>query len=187
MDPKAVFKQAVEQASSCVKRVKPTDLSLPTPCSDWDLRALLNHMVYELLWMPDLLAGKTIAEVGDAYEGDVLKNNAPSAWRQAADKALSAVEQADLASTVHLSYGDRSAEYYIQEAAADMLIHGWDVGQALNCSMVFEQPLARAIYNYSLPKKDDMAESGLFGTLVTVSDSASDQAKLLALFGRHME
>lgn len=47
------------------------DWDRPTPCAEWDVRALVGHVVAEDLWTPPLLAGRTIAEIGDRFDGDV--------------------------------------------------------------------------------------------------------------------
>ena len=41
----------------------------PTPCAEWDLRMLVDHLVYETLWVPDLVAGATLAEIGEPVRG----------------------------------------------------------------------------------------------------------------------
>ncbi|MGH9024014.1 MAG: maleylpyruvate isomerase N-terminal domain-containing protein, partial [Acidimicrobiia bacterium] len=35
---------------------------LPTPCTKWDVRDLLHHLVYVQRWVPPLAAGETVAE-----------------------------------------------------------------------------------------------------------------------------
>ena len=40
------------------------DWSKPTPCSEWNVRALVNHVVSEDRWTKPLVEGMTIAEVG---------------------------------------------------------------------------------------------------------------------------
>ena len=79
----------------------------PTPDTEWDVTDLVQHLVYEQLWVPPLLAGKTIAEVGDAFDGDVLGDDPQRAWTSAAAAAQAAfAEPGALERTVHLSFGD---------------------------------------------------------------------------------
>src|SRR5919202_5610011 len=44
-DPRAVFNRALETATSVVSGVRPDQLGDPTPCTEYDVRQLLGHMV----------------------------------------------------------------------------------------------------------------------------------------------
>lgn len=184
MDPKTLFNKAVDQAGVCVHHVHADQLTNPTPCSEWDLKTLLNHIVYELSWVPDLLAGKTVAEVGTAYDGDLLGDDPVAAWEKAKAAAKSAVETVDLNATVHLSYGDVSAEHYIREIASDMSVHGWDVGQSEQCNIIIDNDVAQATYDFMLPRSKELRASNLFGTEVPTTPTDTIQTKLLGLMGR---
>src|SRR5579863_3142276 len=162
MEAKDVFAESVKEAGSCVTRINSASLNNATPCSDWDLRALVNHIVYELAWAPDLLAGKRVAEVGDKYNGDLLRDDLTGSWRQVAEAALTAVRSADIHAIVHLSYGDFPAEHYIRELGSDVLIHGWDAGQSIFCSVIFNPDVARATYEFVKPRANEFKQSGLF-------------------------
>lgn len=184
MNSDDLLKYSLNCATHILGLVSPADFDNPTPCSEWDLRALTGHMLYEIAWVPDLLAGKTIAEVGDKYEGDLIGADLQSSWNKLAELAAQAITQIDPGSTVHLSYGNVSAEHYINEIGGDILIHAWDVGQAMQCSVWFEKNIAEDIYTMVLPRKDEFATSGLFGEPKPVPDNSPIQVKLLALFGR---
>lgn len=184
MDPKQHFAKVVDQTGLCIRLIQPDQLTNATPCSEWDLRALLNHMVSELLWMPPLLMGKTIAEVGNKFDGDVLTSDYISAWQRAADGALVAVKHADLDATVHLSYGDLPARNYINDMITDVLIHGWDVGQSMKCSVIFDVALAQAAYDHLEPNMVPYRNSGFVGEPVEVPPDAGIQTRLLAMMGR---
>jgi uncharacterized protein (TIGR03086 family) len=187
MDPKELLAKAIQQATTCINMVRDEHWNNATPCSEWNLRQLVNHMVYELLWVPDLLLGKTVAEVGDTHDGDVLYSDPHAAWQHAADAALVASKHADPEATVHLSYGDKLADDYLQEVGADMMIHGWDVGRSLKCSVVFEPALAQAVFDNSLPRREEFARSGSFGEPFDPGEEAPLEVRLLGLFGRHPE
>ncbi len=184
MDPKVLFKKALEQATATMKCVDSRHFRNSTPCTEWDCQTLVNHTLYELSWVPDLLAGKTIAQVGKKYDGDLLGKDHVTNWQRAADAAMLAVNKADLQQTVHLSYGDVPASHYIQEVGTDLLIHAWDASQSLNCSLIMDPDLAKTIYDTVRPHREKYANSGLFGTPYEAPEDARLQTKLLGLLGR---
>lgn len=184
MDAKTFFSRCLPQTSSVVDQVKQDDFTKPTPCTDWNVEQLAAHMLYELSWVPPMVEGKTIAEVGDKYDGDLIKPSLGQAWYKAAELADRAVAEADLKSDVHLSFGDHSSEYYIWQIGGEMLIHGWDLAEGIGKSIEFEEPLVREFYKRVKPQAASFSSSGLFATPVKADDGADLQTKLLGLFGR---
>ncbi len=184
MNSQDLFSNIIKIVDQCIRQVSNDQLTNKTPCKDWDLRELLRHIVYELLWVSELINGKTVEEVGDRFDGDILGSDIQGAWERASHLALSSVQTAQLDSIVHLSYADVSAEKYIREIAGDVLIHGWDVDQSIMCNMLIPDDIAQAVYNDIFPRKQEFADSGLFGTEIIVDSDSSIQSKLLGLVGR---
>src|SRR5947209_4619968 len=112
-DAVALHRVALEEFGRRVDAITQGDWGLSTPCTDWDVRALVRHLVYECVWSPPLLAGQTIAEVGDRFEGDILGDDPKAAWKAAATGADQAVSEAGaMERIVHLSFGDFPGEVY---------------------------------------------------------------------------
>ncbi|MEO5680132.1 MAG: maleylpyruvate isomerase N-terminal domain-containing protein [Acidimicrobiales bacterium] len=92
----------------------------PTPDSEWDVRALVNHVLRENLWAPPLLDGLTIADVGDRFAGDQLGHDPEQAWDAAAASSIVAVgADGALDRTVHVSFGDIPGRAYISQLVCD--------------------------------------------------------------------
>jgi uncharacterized protein (TIGR03086 family) len=187
MDLKTLFKQCLATASAVIKQVKPEQYRDPTPCTEWDVQTLINHMLYELSWAADILDGKTIAEVGTKYNGDLIASDLFKNWTTAANLGLKSLTKVNLDQTVHLSFGDLTAAFYIQQQANDQLIHAWDLGQAIHVPVKFDPIVAKFLYEVALPHKRELAATGLFSPAIKVPESATFQTKLLALFGRQSQ
>ncbi len=184
MTAKELFTYTLDQATAVVVQVEPDKLSLATPDTDWDVHALLAHMLYELAWVADIVAGKTIAEVGDSYEGDLLADDIAGNWRRYAKIATAAVEACDEKATAHLSYADVPVEDYLWEVANDLLIHGWDLGQGIGVSVIFDETVAGQLYEKAAAHQAELTASGMYAPPIPVSAGANIQTKLLAVLGR---
>lgn len=162
-----------------------SDWDAPTPCTDWTVRDLVNHIVGEQLWVPDVLAGRTVDEVGDKFDGDQLHDDPLSAWSTASQTARSAwLSPGAVERTVHLSYGDAPAEEYGWQMTTDLAVHGWDLATALGGDAGISDELASTLLAYVEPQLSLWSGSSMFATPVPVPDDATPPTRLVALLGR---
>lgn len=162
--------------------------SAPTPCTEWDVRALVRHLVYENVWTPPLMAGATIAEVGDRFEGDILGDDPKGAFDDAAAPAIAAVHAGGaLDRTVHLSFGDFPGREYAMQLFADHLVHAWDLARALGVDERLDPELVAACAGWFVPMEAAYRAAGVIGPPCPVAPDADAQTRLLAAFGRRLE
>ncbi|MEV5124064.1 TIGR03086 family metal-binding protein [Streptomyces decoyicus] len=157
-----------------------------TPCTDWSVRDLVNHLTAEQLWVPRLVRdGATIADVGAEYDGDVLGEDPVAAWDRAAVAAVAAFsERGALNRTVQLSYGSGPAGAYCTQMMADAVVHAWDLSRAIGADERLPGPLARAALREVEPYASGLNASGLFAAAVEPPAGADDLTRLLCLLGR---
>jgi uncharacterized protein (TIGR03086 family) len=182
----ARFQKAVNCVDSSLHEVTAPDAwSRPTPCSEWDVRALVQHVVNELAWIPPLVAGKTIADVGSELDGDLLGNDPLGAFHHHCRAAHAAIEEPGaLDGTVHLSYGDETALGYVEQVTGDVLIHSWDLARGLGVDDELPEDLVAWASQWGDQIAPMIEGSGLFAPPVDVPADADAQTALLARFGR---
>jgi uncharacterized protein (TIGR03086 family) len=180
-----LLERAATHFGSLVHRVEPGQWTAPTPCADWSVRDLVNHLVYEASWVEPLLAGRTIAEVGDRFDGDLLGADPAAAWDGAIATATAALTGPDvLDRVVHLSYGDTSADHYLGQLTGDFVVHAWDLARGIGADDRLDPELVEVVHERTAPDADQLAASGLFDPPLPVEADADAQTRLLALFGR---
>jgi uncharacterized protein (TIGR03086 family) len=176
-----MYRRSVDAFLERVARVRADQWHDPTPCADWDVRTLVNHIVYEQRWSVPLFAGATIAEVGDRFEGDLL---GPDPLADARDAAEGAVMAATEQGTVHLSFGDTPAEEYMRQLFADHVIHGWDLAVGIGGDRTLDPAAVHEISVWFADREDGYRSAGAIGPRVEVGPDASEQDRLIAGFGR---
>jgi uncharacterized protein (TIGR03086 family) len=179
------YRRSVEFWKFTVQEVS-GDWAAPTPCTDWNVRALVNHVVGEDRWTKPLVDGRTIADVGDAFDGDLLGEDPKPLAMAAADEAITAVaERLPAGGKVHLSYGEEEMEEYISQLVADHLIHGWDLAAATGQQRVLDPELVAAVAAWFRNREEIYRSSGAIAARPESISSGNPQADLLIAFGRN--
>jgi uncharacterized protein (TIGR03086 family) len=185
MDLGTTYRRSVEFWRDTVANVS-DNWSEPTPCTDWNVRTLVNHVVGEDRWTKPLVDGKTIAEVGDAFDGDLLGEDPKGSAVAAADEALTAVaERLPAGGLVHLSYGEEDIAEYISQLTADHLMHGWDLAAATGQRRDLDPDLVAAVADWFRNREEIFRSSGLIGARPESASGGNPQADLLIAFGRN--
>ena len=180
-----LFQRAADGFGRHVHAVADGQWRDPTPCTDWDVRTLVNHVTVEQLWVPPLAQGSTVADIGDRFDGDQLGDDPVATWNAALAASSAAFGASGaLDGTVSLSAGDKPTAEYCWEMTTDALIHSWDLARGIGADETLDAELADLVYERTLPIAEHLQETGLFAPPVPVPDDAPLQTKLLAIFGR---
>lgn len=179
---------ALELFTDRVHAVRADQWDAATPCTDWSVSDLVNHLTAEQLWVPSLVRdGATIASVGDAFDGDMLGPDPVASWDTAAAASREAfLEPGALDRTVHLSFGETSAQFYCGQMISDLVVHAWDLSRAIGADEKLPDDLVAFVVREITPYAADLAKSGLFAPAVEPPDGADVQTKLLSLLGRRV-
>jgi uncharacterized protein (TIGR03086 family) len=180
-----LHRDALAVTRAFVAAVTADQWELPTPCEGWTVHDLVNHLVSGNWWVAELVAGRTIDEVGDSLDGDLLGDDPLAAYVEsagAADAAFSAPGAMEASCAV--SYGPIPGSAYAGDRFVDVLVHGWDLAVAIGHDARLDPGLVDACLELVAPEADALSASGAFGSRVEVPDDADPQTRLLALLGR---
>jgi uncharacterized protein (TIGR03086 family) len=182
----ARHEEALELFTERVHAIGPDQWDAPTPCAEWSVRDLVNHLAVEQMWVPPLVReGSSVADQGDALEGDLLGDDPVATWDAVAAAARDTFrEPGALERTVALSYGEAPATHYCAQMTADAAVHAWDLSRAIGAEEQIPKPLVDFSVREVAPYAADLEESGLFAAPVEPPPGADAQTKLLALLGR---
>ncbi|MDI3406953.1 TIGR03086 family metal-binding protein [Streptomyces cavernicola] len=169
----------LDAVGGLVSAVQPDQFDRPTPCADWDVRTLLGHLVWEnLLW-----AGLADGTPRSDFTADHLGEDHVAAFRTASQAARSAFSRPDM---LEQRYGPAPGRRLVEQLVIEMLVHGWDLAQAVGrpfdtVQQVAETalPVVREIYG-ELPR----TAAGSFAPPQPVPDGAGPLDRLAAYLGR---
>jgi len=145
-----------------------------TPCDEWDVRTLLNHMLDTQRYF--LASGRGQQASRPAKEPPSIISDDPVA------------DFRDIRSDMIDTYGDPAVVEKTGPALgiafADMLVHSWDLARATGQDSTMPEGLADAAYNAVHGRFTDEQRKGMFKPEIAVPDDAPAQDRLLAYLGR---
>ncbi|MCC7105611.1 MAG: TIGR03086 family protein [Chloroflexi bacterium] len=185
MDDIARCERALEQASAVVAALTQSDLDKPTPCTDWDVRGLLGHMIDVCTRFSSAASGQPPPT--PSQDGMRTAEQLAAAYLAASSAALSAFRTPGaLERTLTLRIGEIPASQGVKLVTADQLIHTWDLSIAIGRSCALDAELAAL----SLELMRQILKPGFrgpgkgFAEEVPCPPDAPVQDRLLAFSGR---
>ncbi|MGH3915422.1 MAG: TIGR03086 family metal-binding protein [Pseudonocardiaceae bacterium] len=145
----------LDAVRAVVEEVPATILAHPTGCAEWNVRTLLNHMVFENLAHVALATGGPMPEPDADYLGD----DHVTAFQVSAEQARTALTDPAL---LQRTFGTQEApgSFVVQMLVNEQLTHGWDLARATGQSTDLVPataeralPAARAFYG-DVPRSD---------------------------------
>jgi hypothetical protein len=166
--------------------VLPPLFDMPGADRPLPLRQVLAHAAYDEAWIPDMLAGRTMDEVGrDAYDGDLLGDDPHGNMTRIAERARAAAARVtDRDAVVHCGYGDVPAWDYFWQLNVARTLAAHDIARHLGAGSPVSEELAEAMWEGTAPSADMWRSFGIYREEVPVPEGASWRARYLALTGR---
>lgn len=168
-----------------LRLVHAEDWKRATPCGEWDVRALVNHVVGGSRRYTLLLHGASAGEVEATRNVDHLGDDPVAAFLSAAGEVAAAfADEGALARTAHHPAGDRTGAELLGMRVLDVAVHGWDLAVAIGADDTMAPDVVEFLLVLS-PGFDRAGQRGAFAAPVgQCRPEASPQAQLLHLLGR---
>ena len=191
MNEKDVFILADEALNAVVGQIRDDQWDSPVPDDmaprqpGVTLRRIINYHAYDDAWVPDVLAGRTIAEVGTKWDGDLLGDHPKLNFAGIVETAVMSVRDFDdLDRTVHLSYGEYPAREYLKHITYFRGLRVYDIAKFIDADTTMPDDLVQGLWDEIAPAAEQWRQMGVFGPAVEVAESAPLQDRLLGLTGR---
>jgi uncharacterized protein (TIGR03086 family) len=179
-DPFRLLARAIEQCGALVSGIRPEQAGLPTPCSEWNLRALVNHTVYDVQSFTAALNGSERPPL----DADLIGDDWAPAYRAASDALLAAWRQRGVDGTLKTRVGEFPATWAVGQHTADLAVHGWDIATATGQSTDLDPEAGREALDWAHANLKPQFRGAAFGPEVEVPENAAVYDRLAGFFGR---
>ncbi|HEX4830697.1 MAG TPA: TIGR03086 family metal-binding protein [Trebonia sp.] len=176
---------AAGAAADVVAGVRPAQLDGPTPCTEWDVRALANHLIVWTSYSLEKRAhGESVSEEMMARDFTAEPGFA-AAYRAQLDRALAAWDDpAAWDRKLDVMGSQTPAAGVAALSLAEMILHGWDLAVATGQPYAVDAAAAAAAFTAIEANADLFRQYDGFAAPVEVSPDAPVLDRALALSGR---
>ncbi len=181
-DVEALLTGARDVVGDIVAKVRPDQWSLMSPCTEWTVRDVLNHVIGGVIEVTNAFSGPATFS-----QGDVTGTDPHRAFVEACDRLRAVIaEPAAMESMLTLSYGTFPAPMVIGFQFVDIMTHGWDIARATGQPTNYAPGLNLIALEQgrAMLRDFDRVNSPIFGTERPAPEGASPADQLAAYMGR---
>lgn len=151
-----------------------TKLTAQTPCDEWNVRQLMNHMLDTANYFIGSARGRDVSPPSH-HPPELVGDDPVKAFARTRDEMLSTFSEDGVIEKTGPSLGI---------AFSDQLLHGWDLARATGQDATMPAGLPEAAYSLIHGKFTEQQRQGIFKPEIAVAPDASAQDKLLSYTGR---
>ena len=187
MDNVALMKQVIASTNKVVKGTEPSQLGLPSPCSEWSVRDVINHITGGATMFAVCVEEGSVPDdlLGQLMGGDNLGDDFVGAWESAAARAIAAFEAPGaLEKNVKLPFGEMPAGVAVNIAVFDVLTHAADIASATH-QTIDDTALIETVLGVGQQMiGPELRVPGIFDPEQQAPEGATPTVRLLAFAGR---
>jgi uncharacterized protein (TIGR03086 family) len=183
-DPIALFAAAAVQASRLANSVTVDRLADRTPCEQWDVRALVNHLVTGNLLFASLVeGGERPDRSADHLGADHLR-----AFRDSVHRVSQAFAAGDvLNGTFPTPFGPAPGVRLVMMRFNELVVHGWDLAVATGQADTLDPRLAEvSLAEFETAPVLPRGHGAPFGAALPPPPDAGPVERLAAFLGRKL-
>ena len=186
MNTVATMELVLDETTKIVNGITPDQLGNPTPCTEWSVRDIVNHITGGATMLTECVEQGAVPDerLGQLMGGDNLGDDFKGAWAQAAKRASATFGQPGVMDKmVKLPFGEMPAGIAFNIAIFDVTTHACDLAKATGQQVDNDELLETALGVGKQLISDDFRDGVMFGPEAEpASDATSD--RLLAFAGR---
>jgi uncharacterized protein (TIGR03086 family) len=184
MDGVQQLDKIIPTLEALVDEIKHDQLESPTPCANFTVSSVLEHMIGGATAFAPAFRGETAptaaAEIG---EGSVQER-----WRRAMAELSAAVHTAGAQDrTIASPFGEVPGSMFARYVAFDGLVHGWDLAVATGQPYAPPRDLVAEVDAFARELlKPEMRDGDTFAAETEAPPAASPLERLVAFSGRQL-
>ena len=178
----ADFERAAAVVDDLLDGVGPDDWARTTPCSEWDVRTLVSHIVNGNL----ILTAPAVGAQAPDWSSDNLGDDPAAAFRASSDGFRAAMSAPGaLQHTYDSVLGSEPGTSLVRMRVSELVAHGWDLARAMGRPTDLVPDLAEPVLAFWQAGLDDVPRDGMpFDAEKPVRADASAADRLAAYLGR---
>ena len=186
MDPISIFQSAIDQTGAIVAGVKADHLPATTPCTEWDVRALLNHTIAAVLMFDTAARGGEFD--GSIFAADQVGSDPAASYEAAAARLREALEEPGVLEAMwNMPFGTVPGMMAIGFATLELAQHGWDIAKATGQQPEFDALVTEtALSTAKMTPSEFVRVPGVFGPEADCPPDAPAHDQLAAFMGRQL-